>query len=479
VSEQGAQTGGAGWRGEFSRDPQTERSLRHSIWDGVFYSGMVGAAETYFSAFAVFLKATTAQIGVLASLPPLLASFTQLLSAWAGRRTNERKRIIVHGALMQAVSLLPLALLPLAFPQHAASLLIVASIAYFIGPNLGSPQWGSLLGDLVPEARRGRFFALRTRLSSFATFATLLGAGVALDVFDGRGLTYWGFVAIFGVSAGLRIVSAHHLHAMHDPPPVHAAALESPWHRELWSGLRETGLLKFSAFNACMQLAVAIASPFFTPYLLRDLHFSYVQFTLNGAAGVCIQFLTLNRWGRLSDLFGNRIILFTTGSLIPLLPLTWLVSTSAWYLIAVQVLTGLIWAGFSLSASNTVFDLTPPRYRTTLMAFHNVLAAAAVFIGASIGGYLGTRLPSEVVLQGRTFAWLTPLYGVFAISAAARLVVAIGFLPRLTETRKVRRMSASGLIFRVTRLHPISGLIFEIVGRLRRSDDERDDDARA
>lgn len=456
---------------QFSKDPVVERSLRHSIWDGVFFSSMVGAAETYFSAFAVFLKASTAQIGMLASLPPLLASFAQLVSAWLGRLTGQRKRIIVWGAILQTLTLFPLALLPLAFPEYGVTALIVCVVVYFIGPNLGGPQWGSLLGDLVPEARRGRFFALRTQLSSFASFSSLIVAGLVLEAFDRHGLTYWGFLTLFGVAAGLRVVSAYHLEQMHDPPG-HVAALEAPWHRDLWQGLRETGLLRFSGFNACMQFSVAIASPFFTLYMLRDLGFSYVEFMINTAASVCVQFLTLNRWGRLSDLFGNRIILFTTGSLIPFMPLLWLASTNFYYLLGVQAISGLLWAGFSLSASNTVFDLTPPNRRATLMAVHSVLAATAVFLGASIGGFLGSHLPAEISLFDEHYAWLTPLYGVFVLSAVMRLLVASTFLPRLEEVRRVRPMSASGLIFRVTRLHPISGIVFEIVGRLRRSDDE-------
>lgn len=89
-------------RPPLARDPVVDQSLRHSLRDGVYFSAMVGGAEGYFSAFAVFLKATTAQIGVLASLPPLLASFSQLVSAWLGRRTGRRRPIIVYGALLQA-----------------------------------------------------------------------------------------------------------------------------------------------------------------------------------------------------------------------------------------------------------------------------------------------------------------------------------------------------------------------------------------
>jgi len=59
------------------------------------------------------------------------------------------------------------------------------------------------------------------------------------------------------------------------------------------------------------------------------------------------------------------------------------------------------------------------------------------------------------------------------ISGLTRLVVAVAFLPRLREVRSVRRMSMTGLIFRVTRFAPVSDLIFEIVGTLRRG---RNDD---
>ena len=52
---------------QFSKDPVVDRSLRHSLYDGITYAAMTGGAESYFSAFALLLKANTAQIGLLAS----------------------------------------------------------------------------------------------------------------------------------------------------------------------------------------------------------------------------------------------------------------------------------------------------------------------------------------------------------------------------------------------------------------------------
>jgi MFS family permease len=456
-------------------DPIIDRSLKHSIKDGVYYSAMIGTAENYFSAFAVFLKASTAQVGVLASLPPLLASFAQVISAWLGRRLGKRKEIIVGGALLQASSLIPLMVLPVWYPDLAMPLVILFAVIYFIGPNLGSPQWGSLMGELVRENRRGRFFALRTRLSSLANFAALGAAGLILHLFAGRELTYYGFVTIFSLACALRLASAWHLSQLYDPPG-HVAAIDTGY-KGLFAIYRESGLLPFTAFFACMQLSVAIASPYFALYMLRDLEYSYLAFMFNTAASVCIQFLTLNRWGRLSDLFGNRLILATTGFIIPIMPALWVVSTNYYYLLGVQALSGLAWAGFTLSAGNTVYDLTPKDHRVTLMAVHSVLAATGTFVGALIGAWLGTHLPVNLVLGGELYAWLTPLYGVFLISALARAITVGSFIRKLQEVRRVRPMSRAGLIFRVTRVAPLSGLIFEVVGRGDRNDDAADDDS--
>lgn len=457
--------------GALAKDPQVDRSLKHSLKDGAWFSVMIGMAESYFAAFAIFLRASASQIGILAAVPPLLASFTQLLSAWLGRRLDKRREIIVFGAVLQAGVLIPLALLPFFLPDTAIGVLIVCAVIYFVGPNLGAPHWGSLMGDLVPENRRGRFFALRTRLSSLANFTSLIAAGFLLQGFDLLGATYWGFALIFLIAAGARARSAWHLLQMMDPPR-HVDSAPLPWLSDLRAGLRESGLLRFTIFFALMQASVAIASPFFALYMLRDLQFSYVGFMFNTAASVCVQFLTLSRWGRLSDLFGNRLIMVTTGFAIPFLPSLWLVSTNYWWLLAVQMLSGLCWAGFSLSATNSVFDLTPRARRTTLMAFHSVLAATGVFVGATAGGWLGSHLPNTVTLFDETFDWLTPLYGVFVASTIARLLVAAWFLPRLKELRRVRPMTHRGLIFRVTRLHPVSAAMFEVVGRSKRPEDE-------
>jgi MFS family permease len=424
---------------------------------------MMGAGETYLSAFAVFLKASTPQIGLLASLPPLLGSMAQILSAGLGRVLGRRKPIILVGAGLQALAWLPIALLPILFPSAAVPLLVASVVLYHCGANLAAPQWASLMGDLVPMKRRGQFFARRTGVVALVTFLSLAAGGLILHVSTSAGKTLVGFLILFGIAMFARSVSTFFLGRMRDPAG-HVAALQLPVRESWWRQLGQSNFARFSVFYALMQFSVAIASPFFAVYMLRDLQFSYAQFMANTGMSVLVQFLTLSQWGRISDVFGNRRVLSVTGVMLPLMPLLWLVSPNFWYLLVAQVLSGLSWAGFTPGANNFLYDLIEPQKRATYLALHNMIASVGVFFGALLGGYLGIAFASDTGLLDASAAWISPLLGIFAVSAAMRTIVLLILLPKIKEVRRVRPVSFSRVIFRVTRTNALAGMLFDVVG---------------
>ncbi len=447
----------------YSRDPQTEASLRHSLKDAGAFAVMIGIGEAYISAFALFLRASTPQIGMLASLPTLLASLMQLFSAWLGRRTGQRKVIVLVGASIQAAAWLPLIVLPLVFSDVAVPLLITSVVIYHCGAHLSAPQWGSMMGDIVPARRRGRFFARRTSIVSLVTFFALIAGGLVLHFSKAGGSTSLGFVFLFATAMCARFVSVYQLSRMYDPPG-HAAARTTTVNPVWWRRLRHSNFARFSIFFALVQFSVAIASPFFTVYMLRDLQFSYIAFMSNTGTAILFQFLTLSRWGRISDIFGNRRILGATSVMMPLLPLLWAVSSNFWYLLIVQAISGLTWSGFTLSASNFLYELVERDKRASYFAMHNVLASLGLFCGAILGGYLGTQLPTRLELFGHTYTWLSPLLGVFVISFLMRATIVLLLVPRIREVRNVRPIAFTDLIFRVTRVSALSGMFFDIIG---------------
>jgi MFS family permease len=453
---------------QHSHDPAINSSLKHSIRDGAAYAVMSGSGETYFSAFAVFLKATTAQIGFLSSVPPLLASFAQLLSAWLGHIYGNRKVIILIGASLQALVWIPIAILPFLSTQYSVEIFITCVILFYAFGNLASPQWSSLMGQLVTENKRGRFFARRTRISSMMSFFSLVTAGSLLHYFDHNMAIKTGYLIVFSVAFISRLVSVYHLTRMYDPPGQ-VAAIEVPVEKLTWKQLKKSQFAGFSSYFALIQFSVAIGSPFFSIYLLRDLGFSYIEFMACTASTVFMQFLTLYRWGRISDIFGNRVILSLCGRLIPFVPFLWLFSTNFYYLLVVQAFGGVIWAGFSLSASNFLYDLIPQNKRVTYMASHNVLASFGVFFGALLGGYLGTVMPVNYVLFGFEINLVSQLYNIFILSFVLRLITSYLLIPRLKEIRRVKPVSVRRLVFRIVRFNPLSGLNFEIISSRRKA----------
>ncbi|BAU48953.1 MFS transporter [Sulfurifustis variabilis] len=447
----------------YSTDPRTERSLRHAVRDGAAYSVMAGAGETYFSAYALFLGASAAQVSLLAAVPPLFGALAQVLAAWLSLRLGRRRTVILTGALMHALTWFPLVWLPYFFPAHAVPVMITCLIFYHGWIGLGTPLWGSLIGDLVPAQRRGRFFAARTRLMSVANLVALVAAGLVLHLFELREDTRLGFILIFTLAAVARLFSLHELWRMHEPDQA-PGSFSLPPLSHLVPRLMASRFLHFSLFTASFSFAVAVAAPFFTVYMLKDLEFSYLQFMLSTAATVLTQALTLRTWGRFSDVFGNRLVLLVAGALVPLLPALWLVSDSFGYILLVQALGGLAWAGFGLAAGNYLYDLVPPERRTAYWAGHNVLNSAGAFGGAVLGGYLSARMPHAVYVLGAKLHWSSGLWAVLLVSAMLRGLVAASFLPRLREVRPVPHLDARAAAFRLIRFAPLGGLVLDLLG---------------
>jgi MFS family permease len=435
-----------------SRDPRTERSLRHSVRDGVAWSVMFGTGESYLQAFAVFLKASTAQISLLTALPSLLGSMSQLASAWIAGRSARRKPLILGGVLLQTLMWLPVVVLALIHSSHAVTLLIAFIALYYVGGQFAAPPWNSLIGDLVPERRRGRFFAWRTRLMSMTTFLSMGAGGLLLEFCAQRAVAHVGFAILFGIALLARLYSLKQLDLMHEPSRQ-LAPLTAPAWRGLARRIAGSDFSRFTTFVAFTNFSVAIASPFFALYMLRDLGFSYLEFTAVGAFYMLVQFRALRTWGRLSDIFGNRVILYTTNIVFPVLPLLWLLFPNFWCILAIQMLSGMCWAGFSLASGNYLYDVTIPEKRATYSAIHQTLSHIAIFFGAVAGGVLGTHAAASTSFAGYTVDFPSSLWVVMAVSAAVRLVACIVFLPRIREVRSVRPTSAAMIALRMS---PIS-----------------------
>ncbi len=454
------------------RNQRLRQTLIHSQREAVSSSIMTGLCDNFINAFAIHLKATIPQVGWLTAMPQFIGAGSQLIAVWMGAFLP-RRMLIAGGALLQAVTVLCLSGLAWSVPESAVALLILLATLYHSAGNLVQPHWRALMGGVVPPRRRGRYFATRTRNSMITAFLIFIAGGLYLDAIDAGNAAGYGFGVLFLIAAGGRLVSAWQLHRMHDPGPAGDAAEERTTRRTLASIRHAFGnatFRNFTLFTAGLQGTVAIAAPFFSVYMLRDLDYTYIEFTANQASSIAAQFLTLSAWGRISDRLGNRVIMAVTSLIIPVLPALWLISDNFWYLLGVQALAGVAWGGFSLSTGNYLYDLRPHHsHLATYSAMQSVLSAAAIFAGAIAGGYLAEVLPTSLTLFNNELTWTRSLFGVFAISSVARFAITLWFIPHMRELRLRRKTSIKSLIFRVARFTPITGVVMDWVGVARRN----------
>jgi MFS family permease len=207
--------------------------------------------------------------------------------------------------------------------------------------------------------------------------------------------------------------------------------------------------------------------------MLRDLGLSYLEFTMLTGTSVFVQFLMLSTWGRIADVYGNRLILIVTSISLPIVPSLWLLSDDLWALLLFQSLSGLSWSGFTLSAGNLLYELVPRTRRAAYVAFHNVGTAAGVFAGAMLGAALVTLLPPRSVLFGESTMGSNLLY-LFVLSGICRAVLAALLVRRIRDLRKPRKtLSAQALVMRVTGFNAMLGVIYDFIGRPQVEVDER------
>lgn len=415
---------------EVHQDKQHEevavkKSLDLSIKDGVAFAATTGFGDNYINPFAVALGASNFQIGLLSSFSQLLPSLTLLKAADVTERIGNRKKIIVISVFLQAFMLLPIAMVPYLSRYLQTPLLICFFTLYLIFATFAGPAWGSLMSNLVPEGKRGAFFSKRGRIIGLITVVSAFLAGYILHLFKKQSLT--GFTVIFLVAMISRYISCYFLNKMYEPPlKVKREHYFSfiDFIRRLPAG----NFGKYVVFHSLFNFAVFIASPFFPVFMLRDLGFSYITYTIVTTTVPIASMLAVGYWGQRADALGNRRIIGVCSLVISVLPAAWLFSTNVYFLLVIQTLAGIFWAGFNLCSSNFIYESVIPEKRTRCIAYFNTFNGVAICIGNLLGGFLATHIPPVFGYQ---------LLTLFAASSLLRIIISATMLRRVKEVRKI------------------------------------------
>ena len=365
-------------------------AMRYSTLDGIFavqYTTLT--TGTLLIGFLLVLGASASEIGLVAMLP-LLSGVLQPIGAALVRWQNGwRKMVTIIGVLIDdflwSAVLTITAFLP---PDKVVTGIIGILIIQQTVTAFYVVSWTSWISDLVPGTLRGRFFGKRNFICNALGAVSAIVAGQFIERIGHNAV--WSFGIVIAVAMISRIISAFFLTRQPEPFPEDVSGLY--FAKQISMPFQDLNYRKYLNFSLIWGLGVQIASPFFTVYMIRDLHIDFGTVTLFAGITTFANLLGQRYWGPLCDRFGNKAVMRATGILIVTLPFWWLFASGTgpgFYLIGVlSAFGGFAWAGYLLANGNFMMVLSPDAGKTSYFAMQAAVAGLFGAIGSLGGGLL-------------------------------------------------------------------------------------------
>lgn len=335
-------------------------------------------------------------------------------------KTGSMKRTVFPLALVNVVTWIPL-IFAMLFASSIGPAVMITLCAFNLVPGrLMVPARDSWISSLVPADVLGRHIGWRTTITTATYLILFFSMGHVLDIFSSQVET--GFVIVFSLALIATLLSTSTYEKIQDQPKVFSVPPVRYKFREFLREVREGESSKVIRYVVLLQAAVHICSPLFVVYMINELNFSYLMFAAVIGSELLGKILSSLLWGRYSDNIGDIPIVILVSFLMPLVPLLWILSSNLIYLILIQLLSGIIWAGFEVGTWSWMHKNTPPdrkpRYLTYVFSLDCFSRSVGAFIGILLLGFNWVFLGSSIL-------------GIFLISGLLRFFIALYSLPGL------------------------------------------------
>lgn len=419
-----------------NKELEKQKALKVSIREGSAASISTSLGDNFIIPFAEAIKANAMHIGLLSAFSGLLGPISQFF----GNRLTERysrKKIVRKFVFLHALVWLPIALIAILYWNNTLSfslpwILIGLYTLVAIFTGLSHSPWFSWMGDLVPEKEKGNYFSKRNTILGIIGIIFSIVGSIVVNKFELIGYTMIGFSLLFVFASIFKLISFSILKNQYEPE----FRLSKKSEFSLLAFIRRyDNYGKFAVYQMFFNIAIMIASPFFGFYMLTELGLrnNLVLFTIISMSTVVFSIVFMKLAGKFSDKYGNLKLLYIANAFFVLTPLLWLFSKNPIYLIIVPGLcSGIANAALTISFTNYTYDAVSKQRRGICISYTNILVGIGTFIGSLIGGFM---------LKFLTSYSISSFFIVFISASIARLLVALIFLPKIKEVRKVERLN--------------------------------------
>ena len=355
--------------------------------------------------FARVFDLSAQQFGWLISAYTFAAAIAGIGAALVIERF-ERKRLLlaVYVGFVAAAAVT-------ASAQSFSMLLLARALAGVFGGVLYGVIF-TIIGDTIPEARRGR--ATGVVMTSFAV-STVAGVPLALllsNAFNWRAA----FVVVAASGAINALIARRTL-----PNVTHASALTPETRKEqtMWSEFVRTltfpNHLRAYMFTLLMMISGFMVIPYIRLYMTSNIGLQEAQLPLVYLAGGIATFFTARWFGRWADRDGKRKVYrwIALVSLAPLLIITHAPALPLVGTLAIAVMFFVFVSGRMVPGMAVVTSAARPGGRAAFMTLNGSVMQIGSGFAATLSGAMIQRLPSGALQNYHWVGW---------IAAAATLV---------------------------------------------------------
>ena len=426
---------------------QVRRALRLWTLEGCVATVQISLTSGAFqTGFALFLGCSPFWLGALGGIPAL-AGLVQLLSSYLAQRYGERKPLVMWFSLVSRLLWGPMLLIPFVLPPSLwVGTFLALTLLSSLLANVSAPLWTAWITDLVPEDNRGRYFGRKNMYGGWVGMIVPILGGYFLDAATKHhGLSQpLAFAVIFASASlfafgsfGIASQSPDVTHPERDaalPPEGALAYYRAPF--------ADGNFRRIIAFVAAMVVSQSLAGQFFTVYQIQYLALGFTALQLLAAVASLASLTSMPLWGYLADKYGNKPILIICCGLVLIPPLMWIpavpdglaglwgqdahghlrVSLTKLDIIALNILSGVGWAGVGLTQFNLIIGAAPGDKRTVYVSAIAAVAGLAGGLAPVVGGALMEALGH---LSFPAHGLIRSNYHVLFVLAAALRVVAM------------------------------------------------------
>ncbi|MGZ3804873.1 MAG: MFS transporter, partial [Pseudobdellovibrionaceae bacterium] len=405
----------------------TEQSLRLSNIDAFLYSLMVGAGESYLPAYALSIGMGEVFAGILATLPLVSGAVLQLFTPHLLHKVHSHKYWVVLSTFLQAMAFLPLIYFSLTRAPNFWVLFFIFTLYWGAGFSAGS-AWTFWMGHLVPEKESAKYFSFRSRIQQVGIVLGIVGGGVALHnkVEIGPFSSVFSLLFIFAFVCRLTstLVLSKKMYRSEWVLNDQVHRLRDSW-RLFWQGQHKK---KFFSYLIPFQVAIYMSSPFATPYMLAQLKMNYGQYMVAIAFLMIGKIISLSFMQKAKSNFDGFKVMMVGLVLISPLPAMWALSEDFYFVVGLQMLSGMGWACFEMGLSLVFFQDLRQEEKVPVLTIYNLMNSVAIIAGT----FVGARL-LHILGEVKSSYWI-----LFVLGAILRVIFCV---PVVLQSQRWKRIS--------------------------------------